>query len=361
MMLELDNVTHSYGDKQAVEDVTFGVEAGELVALVGPSGCGKTTLVQAVAGHVRPTAGRVVLRDRDVTALPPESRQVGIVFQQPTLYPHMTAGENVAYGLATRESDAGRRSAIVDEYLELVDLSDRRDAYPRELSGGEKRRVELARALAPEPDVLLLDESLSALDRGLRVQLREEIARIQRETGVTTLFVTHEQEDAMALADRLVVLNGGRVAGVGEPRTLYESPPTRFVASFLGRSNMLSGTVAAEQSPTVAIGEQELLIDGADSDAVQGSVTAGQSVVCHVRPDALTIKEPAASGTEPLLDGEVVQVRDVGSRYDITVEVAGENHITVEQSTAPPAPGDAVVVVAPRDKLTIFAPAKTSH
>ena len=352
MMLELDGVTHRYGEEPAVEDVSFALDAGELVALVGPSGCGKTTLVQTVAGHVRPTGGRILLRDEDVTGRPPETRRVGLVFQQQTLYPHMTAGENVAYGLAAQDIEPDRRAEIVAEYLDLVDLSAHRDAYPGELSGGQKRRVELARALAPEPDVLLLDEPLSALDRGLRVQLREEIARIQRETGVTTLFVTHDQEEAMALADRLVVLHEGQVAGIGEPRELYESPPNRFVASFLGRSNTLAGKVTGGDPPTVAIGDREIPVQNGTAEFTKG--TEGTTVTCHVRPDAIAIRNGGTNGTNPTLDGEVVQVTDVGRRYDVTVEASNGDRLVVEQTTAPPEPGESVAVEIPPDRLTIF-------
>jgi ABC-type Fe3+/spermidine/putrescine transport system ATPase subunit len=222
VILELDGLSHRYGDERALEGVSFGVAHGELVAILGPSGCGKTTILQAIAGHVSPTAGCVRLRGKDVTATPPEARRVGLVFQRSTLYPHMAIDENIRYGLTARGIGGDEQDEIVAEYLELVDIVDQRGARPSELSGGQERRAELARALAPQPDILLLDEPLSALDRALRDRLREEIARIQRETGVTTLFVTHDQEEAMALADRIVVVNDGRVEAIGEPRALYE-------------------------------------------------------------------------------------------------------------------------------------------
>ncbi|MEF8907565.1 MAG: ABC transporter ATP-binding protein [Haloarculaceae archaeon] len=372
-MMQIDGLTHRYGDEPAVDSVSLTVGEGELVALLGPSGCGKTTLVQAVAGHVRPTEGRVQLRGADVTDSPPEARRVGLVFQESTLYPHMTVGENVAYGLRARGVGPGEREAAVGEYLDLVGLEDRRDARPAELSGGQRRRVELARALAPEPDVLLLDEPLSALDRQLRTQLREEIARVQRETGVTTLYVTHDQDEAMALADRLVVMNDGRVSGVGDPRALYESPPTPFVASFLGRSNALPGTVVGRQPLTVAVGEAEFAVT-----QVSGDCPTGSEVTCHVRPEALSLRSSGGGGVEPAsrtegevggegrslspdgsggavaLPGEVERVRDLGRRYDVTVRLDAGPTVVVECRERPPAAGDRTAVAVPGEQVTVF-------
>ncbi|ELY48102.1 ABC transporter ATP-binding protein [Natronorubrum sulfidifaciens] len=351
MMLELDSLTHRYGSELAVDDVSFGVEEGELVALLGPSGCGKTTIVQAIAGHIHPTSGQVALRGADVTDTPPESRHISVVFQQSTLYPHMTVSDNVAYGLTARNIDSERRTELVSEYLELVDLSDQRAAYPAELSGGQQRRVELARALAPQPDVLLLDEPLSALDRTLRERLRDEIARIQRETGVTTLFVTHDQDEAMALADRLVVMNEGTVSGSGEPRSLYESPPTAFVASFLGRSNTVSGPITDQQPLTVSLGEQQLVLTD-----TQTELPTGTTVTCHVRPTALSIRPPDSADTPLSLAGTVTRVTDLGKRYDVTISVDAANDLVVEQPASPPTVGDAVAVALPAQQLSIFGP-----
>ncbi|TYT61161.1 ABC transporter ATP-binding protein [Natrialba swarupiae] len=351
MILELDQLTHRYGDELAVDDVSFGLDEGELVAVLGPSGCGKTTLVQAIAGHVQPTAGRVVLRDRDVTGEPPEDRHVGIVFQQSTLYPHMTVNENVAYGLAARGIEPTQRDKRVREYLELVALSEKRDAHPSELSGGQRRRVEVARALAPQPDVLLLDEPLSALDRQLRERLRDEIARIQAETGVTTLFVTHDQEEAMALADRLIVMNDGRVSGSGAPRVLYESPPTPFVASFLGRSNTFPATVVSQFPPVLRVGDRTFSLPS-------GTITAseGTAVTCHVRPDRLSVSDPDATDTGSALSlpGEVVSIADVGRRYDVRIQAETGSQFVVETMERPPVSGEAVTVELPRDRITIF-------
>ena len=352
MTLEIDRLTHRYGDELAVDDVSFGIDEGELVALLGPSGCGKTTIVQAIAGHVRPTAGRVTLRGRVVTGDPPEDRHAGLVFQRPTLYPHMTVEENVAYGLKARGVDPQERDERVREHLELVALSEQYDAFPTELSGGQKRRVELARALAPQPDVLLLDEPLSALDRQLRERLRDEIARIQDETGVTTLFVTHDQEEAMALADRLIVMGDGRVSGVGTPRSLYRSPPSRFVASFLGRSNEFPATVVARRPPTLEVGDRTVALSDREITA-----PVGASVACHVRPKDLSIRTSDAvetDGTGLSLPGEVASVADVGHRYDLTVRTATGDELAVETARRPPEVGSGITVEIPPERITVF-------
>jgi len=350
-MLELDSLTHQYGTEVAVDDVSFGVEAGELVALLGPSGCGKTTIVQAIAGHIQPTGGQIRLRDTAVTNAPPETRQVSIVFQQSTLYPHMTVSENVAYGLKPQAVDQAHRERIVEESLELVDLTDQRGAYPSELSGGQQRRVELARAVAPQPDVLLLDEPLAALDRTLRERLREEIARIQRETGVTTLFVTHDQEEAMGLADRLVVMDDGAVSAIGTPRQLYESPTTPFVASFLGRSNTLPAIVGTHQSLSLELGGTEIVLRGSTTERPEGT-----DVTCYMRPADLTL-HPAAVTEPPTsisLDGEIARIADLGRRYDVTVRLETGTELVVEHPERPPPVGDAVRVSLPPEKLTVF-------
>lgn len=349
MILEVDELTHSYGDEPAVETVSFGLESGERVALLGPSGCGKTTVVQAIAGHISPSGGRVVLRGEDVTSAPPESRNIGVVFQQSTLFPHLTVGENVAYGLAPAGVPPAERDSLVSESLELVDLGGKHDASPETLSGGEKRRVELARALAPDPDLLVLDEPLSALDRALRERLREEIARIQRETGVTMLAVTHDQTEAMALADRLVVMNDGTVSGSGEPRVLYESPPTPFVASFLGRSNILSGTVLADDQPTISLGETKCTVSGSAA-----AVPAGETVTFHFRPADASLSESGDSAVS--LSGDVTRVADFGRRYDVTLQLGSGAVVTVEQSAEPPAVGECCHISLPAEKVSLFGP-----
>jgi len=338
VILELDGLGHRYDTEQAVDTVSFGIADGELLGLLGPSGCGKTTIVQAIAGHLQPTAGRVRLRGTDVTTDPPESRHVAVVFQQSTLFDHMTVADNVAYGLA---DDAG----TVADFLDLVSLTDQQSAYPAELSGGQQRRAELARALATDPDVLLLDEPLSALDRALRTEIRAEIGRLQRETGVTTLFVTHDQSDAMALADRLVVMDNGAVAGVGEPRTLYASPPTPFVADFLGRSTTLQATVSDQQPLTLRVGDTRL-----GFDARRTALPTGTPVTCYLRPSDLRLQP---SPELPSLPCEPVDVVDAGRHYDVTVALDTGERLLVESQTQPPV-GTATQVGIPQATMSIF-------
>lgn len=341
MTLDIEGLTHHYGSVPAVLDVSFSVDDGELVALLGPSGCGKTTIVQAIAGHLTPTTGRISLRGESVTSQPPEARGVGVVFQESTLYPHLTVAENVAYGLTARGMPAEQRQQIVDEYLSLVDLPTYHESMPAELSGGQRRRVEFARALAPEPDILLLDEPLSALDSALRRQLQDEIRRIQRETGVTTLFVTHDQGEAMSLADRLVVINEGRVAAIGEPRTLYQSPPNRFVGSFLGRSNTLEATALDDEPSTIEVAETRIECPEHPERA--------QPVV-HIRPEAIAVD----STGEITFSGHVRAVSDHGSHYDIEMELSSGERLVGTCQRSPPSVDEQVSVGVDQRDIVVF-------
>ena len=349
--LVVDGLSHRYGTEQALDDVSFGLDAGEMVAVVGPSGCGKTTLVQAIGGHLSPSGGEIRLRGEAVTDQPPEQRAVGLVFQTPTLYPHMTVGENVAYGLGPQGIDPDERAEIVADYLALVDLEDQREAHPAELSGGQTRRVELARALAPQPDLLVLDEPLSALDPALRLRLRTAIARIQRETGVTMLVVTHNQDDAMGLADRLIVMNDGAIEAIGTPRRLYESPPTPFVASFLGRATELTATVVDSDPLRIALAGDEVTLPAATRTPPEGA-----TLRCLLRPQTLSLATDSEQAGLACA-GTVQRVTDRGRRYTVTVQTADGTALRVEQTAAPPAAGDAVTVTTPRESLLVFTAA----
>lgn len=247
--VEVSALTRTYGSVRALDGLSLRLAPGELVALLGPSGCGKTTALRILAGLEEPTSGRVSVAGKDITTVPPNRRDMGMVFQAYSLFPHLTVLDNVAFGLKLRGKDKGARVSRAMQMLDMVGLAGHRDKFAHELSGGEQQRVALARALAVEPQVLLLDEPLSALDAKVRVQLREEIRRVQTEVGTTTLFVTHDQEEALAVADRVGVMNRGRLEQIATPVELYAAPASPFVAEFVGLSNRVPA-----RSPTAPCG-----------------------------------------------------------------------------------------------------------
>ena len=308
MKVELDSVAKRYGETTALEDVSATVEDGEFFTLVGPSGCGKTTTLRLLAGFEEPTEGTVRFDGKSMTGVPPESRSIGLVFQSYALFPHMDVAENVAYGLKFAEPPAGQSTAErVSELLELVGLGGFEDRDPTELSGGQQQRVALARALAPGPELLLLDEPMSALDARLRERLRREIKRIQRELGVTTIYVTHDQAEALAISDRLAVLSSGALEQVGKPEQLYRRPESRFVANFVGENNVFDGTIVDASDETMSV-----RVDGHAFDINADTDANGETTFC-VRPGAF---DPAMSQnqiTGRVLDseflGETARVR----------------------------------------------------
>jgi iron(III) transport system ATP-binding protein len=261
--LRLENLSRRFGRVVAVDRVSLEIREGEFVCILGPSGCGKTTLLRLVAGFEVPSEGRIFHDGREITALIPQKRNFGIVFQSYALFPNMTVFDNVAFGLRARRVGRDRLGPRVEALLDLVGLRRFRDHYPAELSGGQQQRVALIRALAPEPSVLLLDEPLSALDARIRVHLRTEIRRLQRRLGITTVYVTHDQEEAMVLADRIVVMEGGTVQQVGSAGEIYRQPRSRFVADFVGTSNLLECRRVDTSPHTVAIGALHLRVAGA--------------------------------------------------------------------------------------------------
>jgi thiamine transport system ATP-binding protein len=292
--IHLDSVSKRYGETTALADVDLDVADGEFFSLVGPSGCGKTTTLRLVAGFESPTEGRVRFDDEDVSGVPPEARGVGVVFQNYALFPHMSVAENVGYGLRFTDPPAGESKAErVERLLDLVDLAGMGEREPSQLSGGQQQRVALARALAPSPRLLLLDEPMSALDAQLRERLRLQIKEIQSELGITTLYVTHDQEEALAVSDRVAVMQNGRVEQVGTPRDIYHRPGTRFVAEFVGDNNLFEGTVTElSVSPdetegfVVAVGDTEFRLVGADG---RTKPSVGDEVAFCVRPEQLSV------------------------------------------------------------------------
>jgi putative spermidine/putrescine transport system ATP-binding protein len=310
--LFLDRLDKRFADLHVTRDLSLSVHKSEIVALLGPSGSGKTTVLRLVAGFEAPDTGRVVVEEEDVTALPPERRRFGMVFQHYALFPHMTAGENVAFGLEAQRMPKTDIPGRVEKTLAAVDLAGFAPRRVTQLSGGQQQRVALARALAPQPRVLLLDEPLSNLDPALRDRTRRELKRLIRRIGITTLFVTHEQEEAFELGDRVAVLNAGHLEQVGTPEELYEEPASRFVASFIGRSSVLPGTWD-NGSVRLLKGPSWRSIPSGDR------VAQGAEVDLLVRPEGLNLsRSPAADA----LPGEVVGRRFAGrvAYFDVAAE-----------------------------------------
>ncbi len=283
--LTLDSLTKHFGDFVAVDDLNLSIARGEFISLLGPSGCGKTTTLQMIAGLLEPTAGRIMLDGADITRMPPNKRGLGIVFQSYALFPHMTAAENVAFGLEMRRVPKADRMQRTLAALAQVKLDRFAGRYPKEMSGGQRQRVALARALVVEPPILLLDEPLSNLDAKLRGEMRIELRLLQQEIGVTTILVTHDQEEALSMSDRVVVMNSGRVAQVAAPLDMYERPDNAFVSDFVGKTNLLSGVVERidATSVEVRIGEAVLTLPGAAPAA------AGERVSVSIRPEKLRL------------------------------------------------------------------------
>ena len=307
--VRLENLQRRYGPVTALNDLSLTIAPGELVALLGPSGCGKTTALRLLAGLEQADGGRVVIDGADVTAVPANKRDVGMVFQAYSLFPHMVAWENVAFGLQMRKVAPAERKRRALEVLELVGLADYANRYATQLSGGQQQRVALARALAIRPKVLLLDEPLSALDAKVRSRLRDEIRRVQLEVGITTLFVTHDQEEALAIADRVGVMQAGHLEQLGPPTLVYTRPATPFVAEFVGLTNRIPGEVK--------FGIVE--VRGTQLPLVQPNVPTGPAIAL-VRPEAVTLAGEADTSTGPLV-GTVIAVAFLGATSRVTVDL----------------------------------------
>ncbi len=332
--LELQNLHRDFGAVKALDGIEIELGEGEFLSLLGPSGCGKTTALRLVAGFDRPDAGRIVVDGKDLTTVPPNKRDMGMVFQAYSLFPNMTASQNVEYGLRIRGKDKDDRRKRVGDLLELVGLGHAGDRYPHQLSGGMQQRVALARELAIEPRVLLLDEPLSALDAKVRVQLREEIRRIQLELGITTLYVTHDQEEALSVSDHVAVMYGGRIEQMGSPAEMYSAPATPFVAEFIGTMNRLEGTIVdggVEHAGTT------LRIDAAQERA------RGERVLVLVRPETVEVSAAGSDGggvntlvgnvvTQTFL-GPVTRLKILGAGVDVIADVPTQKALALPVGT----------------------------
>jgi putative spermidine/putrescine transport system ATP-binding protein len=329
--LRIERLRKTFGAVTAVDDVSIYVQHGEFVSLLGPSGCGKTTILRMIAGLIEPDSGAIVLAGEDITQRPVHRRNLGLVFQSYALFPHMSVFENVAFGLRRRpvaEDAIGRR---VRAALDLVRLGAHTDRLPRQLSGGQQQRVALARAVVTEPRLLLLDEPLSNLDALLRDEMRVELKRLQEELRITTLFVTHDQAEALTLSDRIAVLSEGRLEQMGTPEAIYHSPATPFVAGFIGRSNLLDGIVVgqAEQGVRVRVGEGLELVA-----AASGPLRQGDRVQASLRHERIHLTEAPTPGMANSFPGRIVFRAFAGAVTQYVVQLAGGVELQVETPTA---------------------------
>ena len=345
--LEIENLRKSYGPQAVVQHFELAVERGEFISFLGPSGCGKTTTLRMVAGFETPSAGSIRIDGHEVTQLRPNQRHVGMVFQSYALFPNMTVADNVGFGLKVAKRPAAEIRPRVEEMLRLIKLPNLGGRYPYQLSGGQQQRVALARALAIKPQILLLDEPLSALDANIRMALREEIRNVQRDLGITTIYVTHDQEEALSMSDRIVVMNEGRIEQIGTPFEIYNQPRTRFVASFVGTLNVLRGKVADAAGGRIAIDGQEIIVARGMGDAKAGEI---RSVA--LRPEAARLEK--LNGTHNRMEGKIEEVNFLGAIVRIRVRFA-DNAISLDTfnnpGTPPPERGQPVTVSFAREDL----------
>lgn len=308
-MIKISSLKKIYTNFVAVEDLCLEIENEEFVAFLGPSGCGKTTTLRMVAGFVEPTSGTIEVNGVDVTSLPPERRNMGLVFQNYALFPHLTVRKNIEFGLKCHKVPSREAEARISHVLKATGLETLSGRYPRQLSGGQQQRVAVARVLALKPSLLMFDEPLSNLDATLRIQMRNEIKRLQRAAGVAALFVTHDQEEALALADRVVVMNRGRVEQVGSPEEIYDNPKTRFVAAFIGDANLLDGRI------TASAGQMSFLTKGGVLLPVPEGVRNGSAL--FLRPERIKLTSAAGEGCE----GKVTEMSRSGPliHYEVTL------------------------------------------
>lgn len=336
--LELTNVRKEFGRMVAVEAFNLQVERGEFISFLGPSGCGKTTTLRMVAGFELPTSGHIRIEGKEITYVRPNARNIGMVFQSYALFPNMTVASNIGFGLKVAGKSSPEIKKRVDEMLQLIGLAHLGERYPYQLSGGQQQRVALARALAIQPQLLLLDEPLSALDAKIRVSLRNEIRSIQRQLGITTIYVTHDQEEALSLSDRIVVMSEGRIEQVGAPFAIYNFPQTRFVASFVGTLNIVNATVVDAAQGQVQIDGQTITL----AQAITG-ISNGAPATVALRPEALSLED--VGGNQ--LSGRVENISFLGSIVRIQIRLH-EALLSLDEFNNPhltlPQIGEAVVI-----------------
>jgi putative spermidine/putrescine transport system ATP-binding protein len=346
--LKLTHLQKSFGPTKVVHDFNMAIDKGEFISFLGPSGCGKTTVLRMIAGFETPSAGTIEIAGKDQTNLKPNQRTIGMVFQAYALFPNMNVADNVAFGLKIAGMPRAEMDARVKEMLALIHLEHLAERYPYQLSGGQQQRVALARALAPKPQVLLLDEPLSALDAKIRVSLREEIRHIQQKLGITTVFVTHDQEEALSISDRIVVMNAGKADQIGTPFEIYNRPTTRFVASFVGTLNVLDAVVTDQAAGIVKIGEKTLAI----KEAIPAA--NGSSIQLAMRPEAGTL----AGSDVATVQGQVTSSQFLGSVIRTRIDIGGKTlsfDTFNDPSATPPTVGSTVGVKIDPTGLILLA------
>ena len=326
MRVELTKITKRFGPVKAVDDVSLAIGEGDFFTLLGPSGCGKTTLLRMIAGFHAPDAGEIRFGEKVVNDIPPHRRETGMVFQNYALFPHLSVHDNIAYGLKARQIPKNETAARIGAIIKSVQLEGLEDRAPSKLSGGQQQRVALARALVISPQILLMDEPLSNLDAKLRVSMREEIRRIQKEMGITTIYVTHDQEEAMAVSDRIAILNKGRLEQIGSPTEIYFRPESRFAAEFMGSSNIIDLDVAGYDEATATIAATA----GGQRISIRGGRPAGARIAVSVRPEWIRVVGESQAAEPNVLSGTVVSSTFLGAMIRYRVSGPGGGVIVIE-------------------------------
>ncbi|MEH6940948.1 ABC transporter ATP-binding protein [Bacillus sp. JJ722] len=326
--VQIKGAFKQFGSNVVLDGIDLEVKQGELLTLLGPSGCGKTTTLNLIAGFLEADSGEVFIKGKNVTKIPPYKRDLGMVFQTYSLFPHMTVYENLSFGLKLRKVPKADQDKKISRSLELVKMLGLEHRYPRELSGGQRQRVAIARALVVEPELLLLDEPLSNLDAKLRHELRTEIKRLQKEIGVTTIFVTHDQEEALSMSDRVVVMNGGKIEQISTPTEIYNHPKTEFVFNFIGKSNSFEGKIVSvnNQKITVQMSEDVFHVDVDNILGTDRACRIGDEVKLYIRPEKIQI-ESNGNGSKPnhLHKATITQMNYLGTAWEIDVAMSGKS------------------------------------
>ena len=325
-MIELQDVTKRYGPIVANDQINLGILRGELMTLLGPSGCGKTTALRCITGHLTPDEGQVLIDGEDVTDVPTHKRELGMVFQNFALFPHMTVYDNVGFPLMIRKLPKDERREMVMEALQLIRMEEYEKHYPRQLSGGQQQRVGLARALVYRPKVLLLDEPLSNLDAKLREEMRFEIKELQRRLGITAVYVTHDQAEALALSDRVAVMNQGQIEQVGTPDEIYDCPGSQFVADFIGLSDFVEGTILSVEAAKAMVAVDDLRFAVPASPKMQPS----EKLLFFIRPNDVDLFPPGHAGGENTFDGVVSKMTYLGDKIDYRIAVGESLELRVQ-------------------------------